>query len=181
MRDMRRVVIIGPSGSGKTTVAKKLSKALNIKATDLDDLHWRPGWELAERDEFRASVEAATSAQSWIISGNYKRIAAELIWPKADTLIWLDYGFMVNFGQLLSRTYKRVRDKKQICNGNYETLRLVLSKDSIILWFLRSYRERQRTASALFSDRPYDNIEHYLHINSRKRADELIASTNDHV
>jgi hypothetical protein len=45
----------------------------------------------------------------------------------------------------------RMIDKKPICNGNFETLRNTLSKDSILVWHFKSFkrkRDRIRTWAA---------------------------------
>jgi adenylate kinase family enzyme len=161
---MNKIVIIGACGAGKTTLAGRMSEKLGIDATDMDDLHWRPGWIEADRALFRADVTKAVSHERWIISGNYQKTAKELIWPYADTLIWIDYGFWRTLYQLLGRTMARIKDRKAICNGNYESLKLTFSKDSIIFWYLKTYRQRQRDARALMNEKRYQNITHYIHL-----------------
>ena len=171
---MNKIVIIGACGSGKTTLARQLSSKLDIASADLDDLHWRPGWVEADRQEFRHDIEQIVSKDKWIISGNYRKVSTELIWPYADTLIWIDYGFIRTLYQLLGRTYARVMDQQEICNGNYETLKQTFSKDSIILWYFQSYKERQKHAAELFDDKPLENIENYIRLTSPRHFQEMI-------
>lgn len=141
---MKRIVIIGSTGTGKSTLGLRLGEKLDIPVTDLDDLHWRPGWTPAPDDEFSAAFDAATRDDRWIVVGNYENRTKYEHWKKADTLIWLDYGFLTTLGRLLVRTKHRIIDGKPICNGNYETLRQLLSRDSIVLWLFRSYWRRKR-------------------------------------
>jgi hypothetical protein len=72
------------------------------------------------------------------------------VWGRADTIIWLNYGFSRTAWQLLHRTYRRNVDQLPCCNGNYESWRLSMSKDSILLWLLKSYwRNRKNFPTAL--------------------------------
>ena len=48
----------------------------------------------------------------------------------------------------------RVVDKKQICNGNVETVRGTLSRDSIIAWHFRSFRRKHKRMHAWVSRPP---------------------------
>jgi hypothetical protein len=45
-----------------------------------------------------------------------------------------------------ARTVIRIIDREPICNGNVETVRTTMSRDSIIAWHFRSFpRKRHRT------------------------------------
>jgi hypothetical protein len=68
----------------------------------------------------------------------------DLIWPRADTLIWLDYAFPLVFYRLVKRTISRMISGELACNGNRETLSAAFGKDSIILWLFKSYWRRKR-------------------------------------
>jgi adenylate kinase family enzyme len=86
---VQRLVIIGPSGSGKTTLGRWVEATLGLPFTDLDDVHWRPGWTEAAVDGFRRDVNRLCTAPRWVLAGNCGK-ARDLIWPRADTLVWLD-------------------------------------------------------------------------------------------
>jgi len=70
---MRRFVVVGSSsGAGKTTFARALAARLALPHIELDALHWQQtGWELPEREVFRERVDRATSAEAWVLDGNY--------------------------------------------------------------------------------------------------------------
>lgn len=138
---MNRVWILGASGSGKSTLARELSEKLGARCVDLDELHWRPNWQKAPNDEFLSSVERALD-ETWVVAGNYTRIQA-LFLSRADTLIWLDYPLALVLWRQLRRTVRRVARREPCCNGNFESLRRTLSRDSVVLWLLSTFRNRR--------------------------------------
>jgi len=154
---VQRVIVIGVTGSGKSTLAHRLGALIEAPVVELDDLHWLPGWQKRNVAEFRALTAAATETDRWIVVGNYGQLR-DLIWPRADTVVWLDYGFWRCLRQLLSRCVRRVVDQQVICNGNRESWRQLLSRDSIVLWLLRTYRRRRRDYPALVDGRLYPNL-----------------------
>ncbi|NLG68109.1 MAG: adenylate kinase, partial [Firmicutes bacterium] len=55
---------------------------------------------------FRHRVHEATSGRCWVVDGNYSRVR-DILWPMADTVVWLDYPLPVILGRLLRRTARR--------------------------------------------------------------------------
>jgi adenylate kinase family enzyme len=146
---MKRIVIIGTSASGKTTLAAALAAVLQIPHIELDALHWQPGWVANPKEEFIRQAELATRAPAWVVDGNYSK-GHHVIWPRADTLIWLDYAFPLIWGRLFSRTLWRLLSQEECCNGNRETWRQTLSRDSLFVWVFQSHwRHRRRYEQAL--------------------------------
>ena len=143
MHPIQRLAIIGTTGSGKSTLARTLSQRLQIRHTELDDLHWLPGWRERADEDFLRLVDAATTEPAWIIDGGYS-VVRDLIWGRADTIIWLDYGFLTTAWRLLRRTFQRNFRGVPCCNGNYETVALSLGRHSILLWLLKSYGHNRR-------------------------------------
>ena len=156
---MKRVIVIGTTGSGKSTLAHRLAEKRGLKYIDLDNFHHMPGWKERPVEEFRSLVETATQAEKWVIAGNYSK-SQNITWPKADTLIWLDISFWLNFWQLLRRSFRRIYMREMICNGNKENLGKLLSKDSILWWFLKTWHKNRKRYGSIF-DSPKD----YPHLN----------------
>jgi adenylate kinase family enzyme len=102
----QRVVVVGVTSSGKSTLAETLAKRFDLNYIELDALHWEPNWQSAPLDVFRARVESVTQAERWIVAGNY-HVVRDLIWPKAEAVIWLDYPLRTVLWQLTRRTFKR--------------------------------------------------------------------------
>ena len=140
----QRIIIVGTTGSGKTTLASSLAEGLNIPFIELDALHWGPNWTPASRDDFRESVSHALSGDAWIADGNYNSVR-DIVWNRANTLIWLDYSLWVIYRRLIPRTLSRIVHREELFNGNRETWRGGLfSRDSLFLWALKTHhRHRQ--------------------------------------
>ena len=70
---MQRIVIIGSTGSGKSTLGRTLAAKFGVPHTEMDTLHWLPGW--IERDDatFRELVDAFTAQSAWVIDGDVAR------------------------------------------------------------------------------------------------------------
>lgn len=154
---MQRISIVGTTGSGKTTLATALSAQSGYPVTDIDDLYWRPGWQRAEQNEFLESVARAASGEKWYIVGNYRQ-ARTLVWPRADTVVWIDYSFPRTFWQLLRRCIDNILNGNFVCNGNQETLRLFFSRKNIMLWLFQTYGARRRELSGLMSKNKYPGL-----------------------
>jgi adenylate kinase family enzyme len=136
---MNRISVVGTSGSGKTTFAGKLSKILSVPHVELDSLRFEANWAFAPRDVFRSRVREAINADRWVVDGNYGADARDLVWDRADTIVWLNYSFPVTLYRVVSRTFRRVVTREECCNGNRESLRIALSRDSVILWALQTH------------------------------------------
>ena len=115
---------------------------------ELDALAWGPNWQLVPVDVFKGRVARAVEGDAWVIDGNYAgRGARGLVWPRADTVIWLDPPLTVILARLFARAVRRSRTGEELWpgTGNRETLRnQFLSRDSLFLWALKTHRRRRR-------------------------------------
>ena len=151
----RRVVITGPSSAGKSTLARRLAAQQQLRAIDLDDLHWLPGWAAREPAEFRALVSAAIEAPGWVASGNYRAVR-DILWAQADTIVWLDYPFALVFYRGVRRALQRIITRELLPHGNRETFRnTFFSHDSILLWIITTHARRRREMTQLIASGAY--------------------------
>ena len=133
---VRRVSVVGTSGSGKSTLARELAEILGVPHLELDAVHHQPGWAPLPTDEFRRIVAARAAAGGWVIDGNYGRVR-DLVWARADTVVWLDLPKRTVMRQVIWRTLRRVALRRELWNGNRERWRNFLTWDpeqSVISW-----------------------------------------------
>ena len=131
---LRRVAVIGTSCSGKTTLAHNLSHALACPRLELDAVHWGPDWTEKPHDQMRREIDVQTDQPAWVCCGNYSFLR-DIVWRKADTIVWLNYSFPVVASRALRRTLRRSWRREELWNGNRESFRRsFFSYDSILLW-----------------------------------------------
>jgi adenylate kinase family enzyme len=143
---MRRVNVIGGSGSGKTSVARALAAKLGVPFVEIDELNWtvHPDWVPAADDELRLRVDRATRGDAWVVDGSYGKVR-DLVWSRADTVVWLDVPFALRLGRVLVRTVSRALSGEMLWGMQKETLRAsFLSRDSLILFMIRTEPRRAR-------------------------------------
>ncbi len=169
---MQRISIIGTSGSGKTTLAREISQRLAISYVELDRLHWEPNWVEVPNDVMRERVSQAVSGNTWVVDGNYS-LVRDIVWGKADTVVWLDYSFPVVISRVVWRTFRRVVTQQEVCNGNRETWKTTFSRDSIILWVLQTYHKRRREYPLLLKKPEYAHLQ-VVHLHSPKAAQDWL-------
>lgn len=148
---LQRVVVVGTSGSGKTTLASQLARRLGLPHVELDAIHWGPNWTPAPVDVLRKRVAGALSGEAWTVDGNYSRVR-DIVWSRADTVVWLDYSLPVIMGRVIRRTVRRSLFREELWNENRERFRdSFFSRDSIILWSLQTYQRRRKEYPLLLS------------------------------
>lgn len=153
-----RINVTGTTGSGKTTATHLIAGQLGLRRIEIDAMAWRPNWEMTPRDELRESVDKATQGDRWVIDGNYSAVR-EVVWPKLDTIIWLDYRFPRVFGQLLFRTIRRSATREVLWNGCRERFRnSFFSMDSILLWCIKTHWRRRRNYPEILKRPEYAHI-----------------------
>jgi adenylate kinase family enzyme len=162
--------VIGHTGSGKTTFARALAAKLGVPHVELDALHWRSGWVMAPPEEVQARVEEILEGDGWVIDGNYGGTLGTTVLDRADQTVWLDLPFRTTFPRVLRRTLRRLRTREQLWETtNRESFRSAfLSRDSILLYSIKTHRHRRRRCHELVQGRPHvrlrspGDVERYL-------------------
>jgi len=141
---IRRAAVVGATGCGKTVLARRLAAAIGAPHIELDALHWGPHWAPRPEEVFRALTEEATRGEAWVTDGNYSAVR-DIVWARADTLVWLDYPWPLILRRLLERTVWRCLTGEALFSGNRETWRAAfLAGDNLFLYLARDYRRRRR-------------------------------------
>ncbi|NEU74655.1 adenylate kinase [Hassallia byssoidea VB512170] len=169
----QRISVVGTSGSGKTTLAKQISQRLTIPHIELDYLHWQPNWVEVPNDVMREKVSQALSGNAWVVDGNYSMVR-DIVWGKADTVVWLDYSLSVVISRVVLRTFQRVVKQQEVCNGNRETWKTTFSRESIILWALQTYHKNRRQYALLLKKPEYAHL-NIVHLRSPASAQNWLS------
>jgi adenylate kinase family enzyme len=143
--------VVGNSGSGKTTLAAELGRRLAAPHLELDSVFHQPGWEPLPVAEFRARVAEFVAGDRWVVDGNYSSVQ-DLVWQRADTVVWLDPPRHRVMRQIIGRTLRRALTRAELWNGNREEWSSIFRADpskSIIVWAWKGHRVvRERYCSA---------------------------------
>lgn len=162
-----RIVVVGTTSSGKSTLAEKIAKRIGGDFIELDALHWEPNWVEAPNEVFRKRVEAATSSKVWVVAGNY-HVVRDIVWSRAQAIIWLDYPFHIVFWRMLTRTIRRAVTKEKLFSDNVEnfwTHMKLWSEESLFHWLFKTYWRRKREIPPLLSSPQFSHLSliHHKH------------------
>ncbi|RJL34369.1 AAA family ATPase [Bailinhaonella thermotolerans] len=128
---MERVLVAGISGSGKTTMARAVAERCGLPRYELDALHHGPGW--VKRPEFEAEVEEFSRGPRWVTEAQYSSLG-DLLWSRADTVIWLDLPRRTVMARVVRRSLWRALTRRELWNGNRERWRDWLGPEHPIRW-----------------------------------------------
>jgi adenylate kinase family enzyme len=146
-----RILVYGVTGSGKTSLAARISAATGIPWHSVDDLTWEPGWVAVADDQQRRRIEAICAEERWVLDTAYGKWL-EIPLARAELIVALDFPRRLSLARLIRRSVMRALDRKPICNGNHESFRHLLSRDSIVLWHFRSFSRKRGRMRAWEAD-----------------------------
>jgi adenylate kinase family enzyme len=148
-------VIATASGNGKTTVGRELARRLDVPFVELDALVHGPGWAETPDEELVAQVAPVVATDGWVIDGTYWHKLGRLVVDAADVVVWLDLPVRVWLPRLLRRTWRRVRGREELWNGNRESFRTAfLGRDSLLAFAVRQHVRRRREWPAQLAQLP---------------------------
>ena len=157
----QRIVIVGKAGAGKTTLGNQLAEILSLQPVELDAINWQPNWVELENDKMRERVGNAVPADGrWVADGNYS-VVRDIVWGRADTLIWLDYGLLFTLWRLFRRTFWRIFLQKRLWNGNQERLTNHLTLDTtnnLFLFTIGSHSRHRKTYPVFLKEERYSHL-----------------------
>ncbi len=178
--DIRRVSVIGTSGSGKSTFARRLAAKMNAPHIELDQLYWGPDWSEPADEVFFPKIEAALSADTWVIDGNYKRIEP-IKWARVQLVIWLDYPLPLTLYRVTRRALSRILTQRELWpgTGNRETWAKLFGKDSIVRWSYNTHASNIEKYERTINDPRYGHIT-FLRLRSPRQAEQFLRSWPAH-
>jgi adenylate kinase family enzyme len=146
-QDLKKVLVTGSTGAGKTTLARAVAGCLAIPFHEMDALAFSgPGWQ--ENEQLVQDVEGITSGPSWVFDSLGYPQVRNLLWSRADTIVWLDYSRPVVMRRVLRRSAARTLFRRRIFGGNVETLASWFSADHPARWAWTHYPARRAEIAA---------------------------------
>ncbi len=161
---LKRIIVLGTSGAGKTTLANDLKERLpGHHRIEMDALHWLPDWQERPKPELREMLAREVEHERWILDGNYGSVI-DISWPRADTIIWLDYPRHIIMSRVTRRSLRRLVTREDLWGtGNRESLGRTLGTDSIIRWSWRTYARRRRDYPGMLAKQTHARVLRFEH------------------
>jgi adenylate kinase family enzyme len=153
----RRVAVVGAVSSGKSTLAREIARRIDAPHIDLDGLRYQPDWVEEADETFRRKVVEYVGTDKWVIDGNYADVQ-DLIWVRAQLLVWIDFALPFVLWRLLRRTFRRLLTHEEF-NSNREQFRRVFGSKSILIWAIRSHGPRRRRYEELVKNERYAHLQ----------------------
>lgn len=152
----QRVLVSGSSASGKTTLARWIEARSELVHHELDALHHGPNW--LPRATFRKEVETFVATDQWVTEDQYSSVLGELLWQRADMLVWLDLPRRVVMLRVIRRSIARAALRTELWNGNRENWRHWRDHDHPIRWTWAHHGERRRQTLHLIERHPHVRV-----------------------
>jgi len=153
-----------------------LARVLGAPSIELDAIFHQPGWVPLEDDTFRTRVAEATGAPRWVVDGNYKAVR-ELVWERADTVVWLDLPYAVAMARTVRRTVRRTVTRQELWNGNREPWSNLWSfnpEKSIVAWTATRHGVYRRRYGEAEHDQRWAGLR-FVRLRSQREADACLA------
>jgi len=169
------VALVGCSGSGKSTAARALAQSMAAPYIELDAMFHQPGWTGLDDDQFKERVTAAVAPDAWVVDGNYK-VVQDIIWQRADTVVWFDLPWLTVMSRVIRRTARRAVLRTELWNGNREPLSSVFSlkpEKSIIVWSATRHRVYRQRYGAAAQDPRWSALS-FVRLGSRSAVQRLL-------
>ena len=171
----RRISVVGNSGSGKSRFAAALADRLGLRLIELDGIFHQPGWSHLSIGGFRHRVRQEMGAGDWVVDGNYRHVVPSVVWPAADTVVWLDYSRPVVMSRMVRRTVVRARTGESICNGNVETISNLWRRDGVMRWSIKQHARYNHRYGTAQRDPAWSHLR-FVRLTSPAQAEALLRS-----
>ena len=113
----KKILITGEAGRGKTTLAKELSKKLNIKHIETDNFYWKRRFDIPRNKEesIKLLKKEILKHKNWIVEGTTRHLISQTI-SKADLIIYMNHKTLLNQYIILTKRYKERKGKETFLN-----------------------------------------------------------------
>lgn len=104
----------------------------------MDAVFHRHGLAHVAHQDFLPVLDEFTDQDRWIVDGNYTSHGTrDVVWPKADTIVWLDLTRRTALSRVMKRTLRRVLTREEMWPGVREPFSNLFRLDpyeNIIVW-----------------------------------------------
>jgi hypothetical protein len=132
-------------------------------------------------DEFLVEVAAFTDGDRWIVDGNYGQVREHVVWPRADTVVWVDPTRAAVMRRVVWRSIRRVVGRQELWNGNREQWRFLLSwnpERSIIRWAWTRFHLRREEMLDAIADTRWGHL-HFVRLSSKEAVRTFTADARE--
>lgn len=109
------------------------------------------------------------------MDGNYSAVR-DLVWQRADTVVWLDLPRRLVMRRIIRRTVRRTVTRERLWNGNREPISnfVRLNPDkNIIRWAWVKHAEHVERYDAAMHDEAFDHLR-FVRLRSQTEIDSFI-------
>ena len=139
---MRKIALFGPPATGKSTLARWLTDQLGHPHTDLDEILFTPDGPLP-LPEFRRQAAQITEQDAWIVEGNFSKLA-DVVWHRADVLVWLDFPLYLIVYRIVRRSLRQLTGRDDSPQAKRLTWRKAFfNRRSLLRSAIRKYRNNR--------------------------------------
>ncbi len=108
-----RIAIFGNAGSGKSTLSRKLAAQFDLPLVEVDQLLWRPGWQMVPEAEYEVAHAAAMAEEAWVMDGMGYSASLNARMKRATHVILCDFPIWQNYWLLAER-------QSTMAQGNFD-------------------------------------------------------------
>jgi hypothetical protein len=133
----------------------------------VDALFHGPSW--TERPTFAQDVARVVATDRWVLDSVGYSAVRDLMWARADTLIWLDLPRWQVMLRVLRRSVWRGLRRTELWNGNREGLGAWKDSGHPVRWAWNEHATRRALIAARVADPRWAHLE-VVHLRTAREA-----------
>ncbi|KAI8905105.1 hypothetical protein EDD86DRAFT_249317 [Gorgonomyces haynaldii] len=135
-----RIRMIGNSGAGKSTLARQISTKLGIRLLEEDAIHYQNHFIQVDKEIVCDRVSRFIQNNDSFVTDGCWRDINDVIMPKVNVIIHLNYPFYLTFWRLLKRTFWRCWTRESLwglsdCRETFSVAFNPFAGDDSVLWY----------------------------------------------